>query len=185
MEISPFTPSEIPGQCTVFTFSTSSDLKIRVTEGFEGYSCDESSDSEVSENYPARFNSPCAPVTEKAIFYVKKSVLAENNVWMAEEENDTINLETDEPNGIKGMCVWLAVFHGQSTPFPAMSIDDIWGAIEVGERCEFDRGKLQPWFEGWVARIRDEQPVNGMTCCLTASFCSPVTFWMMRKVSNI
>lgn len=41
-----------------------------------------------------------------------------------------------------------------------MSIDDIWGAIKVGNINDFDRRKLQPWFEAWVARIRDEQPVK-------------------------
>ena len=163
MEILHFAPSEMTGESTVFTLSTSSDLKILVTEWFEGYvseSSDKSSDSEVSEDHPARFNSPRAPITEKAIFYVKRSVLAENNVWLAKEQDDTINLRTDEPYGIKGLCVWLAAFHGQSTPFSTMSIDDIWGAIKVGNINDFDRRKLQPWFEGWVARIRDEQPVK-------------------------
>lgn len=159
MEILHFAPSEMTGKSTVFTLSTSSDLKILVTEWFEGY-VSESSDSEVSEDHPARFNSPRAPITEKAIFYVKRSVLAENNVWLAKEQDDTINLRIDEPYGIKGLCVWLAAFHGQSTPFSTMSIDDIWGAIKVGNINDFDRRKLQLWFEGWVARIRDEQPVK-------------------------
>lgn len=111
MEILHFAPSEMTGKSAVFTLSTSSDLKILVTEWFEGY-VSESSDSEVSEDHPARFNSPRAPITEKAIFYVKRSVLAENNVWLAKEQDDTINLRIDEPYGIKGLCVWLAAFHG-------------------------------------------------------------------------
>ncbi|CAI7576586.1 unnamed protein product [Penicillium glandicola] len=164
MEISSVTKSKNPRNSTVFTLSTSSDLKILVTECSELLSYDESSDAEdVSEGGYIEFESPDAPIADQAIFYVKESALDENNVrlehvkdlaWRDKGGNDTINLGEES---IKGIGVWLATFHDQVTPLSTMFMDDIWSAIKVCAERGFDRKKLQPWFKQWVDRIRNEQ----------------------------
>lgn len=183
MEISSFAQSEIPKNSTVFTLSTSSDLKILITESIEAYphqDNDPSNAEEVSQDFPARFNSPRAPIIRTAIFYVKKSALAENNVlptdlgWKGEVQNDTISLTMDS---IRGMGVWLATFHGQFTPHPTMSIEDIWDAIKVCVEYDFDRTKLKPWFADWVDRIRDEQPVKWSDAMFNRQLLFPCHFF--------
>ena len=115
-----------------------------------------------SQNYQATSKTTTTTNT-LAIFRINKARLIESGAYFKymlskpwqEAIKPEITLEGDTALSIE---IWFRLFHENLSDLPldAVSIRELWHAVNACDKYEFDRKALTGWFGGWFQQNRED-----------------------------
>ncbi|KAI9933730.1 hypothetical protein ASPWEDRAFT_179674 [Aspergillus wentii DTO 134E9] len=131
------------------TIGTPSDLTVKIIE-YE-VKREFRTDPETNEDRVITERTP----KKSALIQVSRAKLIQNSEYFRRMlssrwsgSDNTISLEEDT---IKSMEVWFRLFHGNLSAMPcgSVSVPEMWHIIMAADKYEFDRTRLESWFDDW------------------------------------